>query len=60
MGKKRRKKREEKYTWVEEKKGKEKRKEGNMLRVYRKRIEKNEKNWYFESCKKINKIIRIY
>ena len=40
--------------------GIEKRKEGNMLRVYRRRIEKNEKSWYFESCEKINKIIRIY
>ena len=64
--KKEKKNKEEKYTWVEEKKGKEKRKkkkkrkEGNMLRVYRKRIEKNEKSWYFESCEKINKIIRIY
>ena len=31
-----------------------------MLRVYRRRIEKNEKSWYFESCEKINKIIKIY
>ena len=45
---------------MEEKKGKEKRNEGNMLRVCRRRIEKNEKSWYFESCEKINKIIRIY
>jgi hypothetical protein len=41
-----------------EKRKKEKRE--NMLRVYRRRIEKNEKSWYFESCEKINKIIRIY
>ena len=63
--KKKKKEKEEKYTSVEEKKGKEKRKKkkkkrGNMLRVYRRRIEKNEKSWYFESCEKINKIIRIY
>ena len=45
---------------MEEKKGKEKRKEENMLRVYRRRIEKNEKSWYFESYEKINKIIKIY
>ena len=37
-----------------------KRKEGNMPQVYRRRIEKNEESWYFESCEKINKIIRIY
>jgi hypothetical protein len=42
------------------KKKEKKRKEGNMLRVYRRRIEKNEKSWYFESCEKINKIIKIY
>jgi hypothetical protein len=40
----------------EKKKGKKKR--GGI--VYRRRVEKNKKRWYFESCEKINKIIRIY
>ena len=61
--KKEKKEKEGRCTWVEEKKGKEKRKkekEGNILRVYKRKVEKNEKIWYFESCEKINKIIRIY
>ena len=65
MGKKRRKKKRRSIRgWRRKKERKKekrkKRKEGNMLRVYRRRIEKNEKSWYFESCEKINKIIRIY
>jgi hypothetical protein len=70
MGKKRRKKKEKRKrgeVYVgggEKRKGKKKKekkkKRGNILRVYRRRVEKNEKRWYFESCEKINKIIRIY
>ena len=65
MGKKRRKKERRSIRgWRRKKERKKekrkKRKEGNMLWMYRRRIEKNEKSWYFESCEKINKIIRIY
>jgi hypothetical protein len=42
----------------EKRKGKKKKEKRG--RVYRRRVEKNEKSWYFESCEKINKIIRIY
>jgi hypothetical protein len=71
MGKKGRKKKRKKKKrggvrgWRRKKERKKekrkKEKEGEyILRVYRRRVEKNEKIWYFESCEKINKIIKIY
>ena len=51
---------------MEEKKGKEKRKKKKRKRgeydtgVWKEDRKKKKKSWYFESCEKMNKIIRIY